>query len=97
MSAEETGRRVLAGLAKGRDIAIARQRSRGQQTRALVYDLAMADKRGPRGLAKRIALTLRLSERHVKRILDTLSSVSDSQWSNESEGEEKSFHHRRTS
>ncbi len=82
MSAEETGRRVLAGLAKGRERAIEAAKAKGRDSARLVYDLAMLDEKSggkARGRAARIARRLRwsLSERQILRILDTLFCVSE--------------------
>ena len=73
---------VLAGLAKGRQRAIARAKARAAETQLLVIIAANADRdagRPLRGRAGRIRRKLHdaISERHVKRILDRLSSVSD--------------------
>ncbi len=81
MSATETGRKVLAALNGGREKANRAAKARAVQLSAMVADLAHADMlagRPDRGRAKRIALTLGISERHAKRILDTFSCVSDS-------------------
>ena len=80
------GERVLAGLAKGRRRAIEDAQARGAITRRAVrraLDVDVLEGRSERGRAGRIARRLRrqgvgISERHVRRILDTLSSVSDS-------------------
>jgi hypothetical protein len=80
--AEELGRRVLAGLEKGRARAIAQAKARGAVSARIVHDLAVVDARRhpPRGRAGRIARKLRgqLSESQVRRILrGTLTSVHD--------------------
>jgi len=90
MTPEELGLRVLAGLTAGREKAIRRAQTRAGALAALVLDLAHADMlagRPARGRAGRVrrklsALGRTTSERHVKRILDGLSSVSDSTRSN---------------
>lgn len=81
-TARDVGERVLLGLAKGRARAIAQAKARGAARLAMIVVLANEDlQRGrpSRGRASRIARKLHglLSERHVKRILDRLSSVSD--------------------
>jgi len=79
---DELGRRVLAALNKGRARAIRRAQERAGALAGLVLDLAHSDVlagRPARGRAGRIARKLGgVSERHVKRILDGFSSVSDS-------------------
>lgn len=77
------GLAVLAGLAKGRQRAIQQAKARAAHHLAVILPLALADRakgRPERGRAGRIARQLggALSERHVKRILDTLSCPSES-------------------
>ena len=77
------GQKVLAGLSKGRQRAIAQAKERAAFHVAHVAIHANADVaagKPERGRAGRIARRLggTLSERHVKRILDGLSSMSDS-------------------
>ena len=81
--AAQIGRRVLAGLARGRQRAITQAQARSAQWTVQITYLALADRdvgRAARGRACRIRRKLggALSERQVKRILDRLSSVSDS-------------------
>lgn len=77
--------RALEGLAKGRRRAIEQAKARAAENVMLVMKWALQDLEAgepARGRAKRIALDLppdrsgkpRLTERHVKRILDTLSA-----------------------
>jgi hypothetical protein len=85
------GEIVLANLARGRERAIEQARERGANTeRAIRRELDIdilnhGDARGRAGrITRRLArYGLRLSERHVKRILDVLSSASDSSMSNQ--------------
>lgn len=77
------GDKVLAALENGRHRAIVRAREMGAANALQVMALAVTDAqsgRSPRGRAGRIARKLGglLTERSVKRILDRLSSVSDS-------------------
>ena len=77
------GKKVLAGLAKGRHLAIQRARDRGRHNLALILALAGVDSASGkplRGRAGRIHRKLNgaLTERSVQRILDRLSSMSDS-------------------
>ena len=86
MNPTTLGRKVLAYYELGRQRAIAQKKQQGSETLRLVYEFAKLelDKGRPRrGLAGRIHRHfLRtgkpISERHVKRILDTLMSMSDS-------------------
>lgn len=81
MSAADTGRKVLAALDAGRRKAIRKAKSRAAALAVRIVDLAHADMlagRPDRGRAKRIALTVGVSERHARRILDGFFSVSDS-------------------
>jgi hypothetical protein len=76
------GRKVLAGLDRGRAIAIAQAKARSAQRVGLIVVLVNTDTqqgRPDRGRAGRIARKLGglISERHVKRILDRLSRMSD--------------------
>ena len=80
---ESIGRKVLAGLFKGRQRAIEQAKERAAFHVAKVVIHANADvaaRKPERGRAGRISRRLggMLSERQVKRILDRLSSVSDS-------------------
>ena len=82
LKATLTGERVLAGLDKGRSKAIAQAQERAAQKTMLVVIAANADRDAgwpSRGLAGRISRKLggAISERHCKRILDALSSVSE--------------------
>lgn len=77
------GQKVLVGLTKGRQLAIQRSRKVGADNAYKVVILANLDMNAgspQRGRAGRIARNLGglLTERSVKRILDRLSSVSDS-------------------
>lgn len=75
------GARVLVGLDKGRARINAERRELGRQRLALVRELAAADQaKGlpARGRPARIAKGARISERHARRILDALFSVSES-------------------
>ncbi len=79
----EVGQKVLAGLAKGRAAALAEARERAAQRLSMVLILAndARAKGAPvRGMARRIADKLQgeLSERQVKRYLDTHYGMSDS-------------------
>ncbi len=90
--AATVGRRVLANLNEGRAEAIRKAQERARALVATVQALAHAELlsgKPMRGMAGRIARKLSgawkkkkktnvASERHVKRILDTLFSVSDS-------------------
>lgn len=78
---EAIARKVLAGLARGRQVARERQRATAAVHRQQVFDLAqaaMAAGRPSRGLAGSISRKLGLSERHCKRIIDGLFGMSDS-------------------
>lgn len=81
--AADTGAAVLAGLARGRAIANARAQAAAEQLRRQVIaglgvDLLNGkDERGRAGRIKR-RLHLQVGERHIRRILDTLYSMSDS-------------------
>jgi len=79
--AYDTGRRVLEALERGREIARREAQERATDFRAAVERLAAEDalRFGARGRAGRIARRLHgiRSERHVKRILDALSGMSD--------------------
>ena len=82
LKAALTGAKVLDALDKGRALAIRQNQARSAQHLATVVILFNADRqqgRPARGQAGRIARKLGglLSERHVKRILDRLSRVSD--------------------
>ena len=82
LKAALTGAKVLDALDKGRALAIRQNQARSAQHLATVVVLFNADRqqgRPARGQAGRIARKLGglLSERHVKRILDRLSRVSD--------------------
>ena len=84
IDALERGRRALDA---GRAEAIRKAKNRGAESGAMVLEHALADMRAgkaARGRAGRIAVALKgaLSVRQVKRILDTLSSASDSPISN---------------
>ena len=90
MSANPTdvGARVLTALDAGRAEGHRRARERAAPWHRLIRAELDSDTlrgHGARGRAARIKRRLRLpySERHVKRILDTFSSVSDSLLSNE--------------
>lgn len=77
------GSKVLSELAKGRQRAIERARQIGAANAMQVMALAVIDAqagRSVRGRAGRISRKLGglLTERSVKRIMDRLSSVSDS-------------------
>lgn len=77
------GRKVLAGLEKGRARAIAAAKAQAELNQALILPLLVADieaGRPMRGRAGRLARRLggRLAERTVRRFLARLSSVSDS-------------------
>jgi hypothetical protein len=76
----ELGRRVRAGLDKGRQRAITKKKEAGARTAMLVLALVQADTGPRRGLAGRIACELhgRVSERRVLQILEALSSGSGS-------------------
>lgn len=83
LQAAIVGRKVLDGLAKARRKALENTRERVAQKQLLVVIAANADRaagKPTRGRAGRIARKLggAISERHVKRILDGLSAVSDS-------------------
>ena len=87
-TAARVGAKVLDGLAKGRQRAIAQAQERGARLQMLVIIAANADRNAgkpARGLAGRIARKLcgMISERHCKRILDSLSSMSESLGQNE--------------
>jgi hypothetical protein len=77
---------VIAALNQGRQKAIARAKAAAAEHQVLVMRADLLDRSlgtGSRGRAGRITRRLRrngieISERHVKRILDTLVSVSDS-------------------
>jgi hypothetical protein len=79
----DTGEKVLAGFAKGREIAIERAKRIAEQNDQLVREaldldiLCGGDK--PRGRAGRISRRLRgrICERTVRNILERLSSDSD--------------------
>lgn len=88
LKAAITGQKVLSGFAKGRQRAIEVSKARAALNASVVAILANQDRdagRPRRGLAGRIARKMKwegkgtLSERHVKRILDTLMSMSDSE------------------
>ena len=77
------GRKVLAGLDRGRTLAIQQAKARAAGKRLMVVIAANADRaagKPERGLAGRISRKLHgaISERHVKRILATLFCLSDS-------------------
>jgi hypothetical protein len=81
--AELVGEKTLAGFARGRTLAIAQAKERSAKRAAAIVLLNNEDvARGQpaRGRAGRIArrMTDRISERQVRRILDTLSCVADS-------------------
>ncbi len=81
---ETIGRKVLDGLAKGRQRAIAQAQGRAARHAALILDLAridMAQGRSARGLAGRISRKLggTPSESHVRKILRRLFGVRDSE------------------
>lgn len=87
MSADPaTVERILAGLAKGRQKAVERAQAQGAVTARAVrraLDVDVLEGRGERGRAGRIARRLRregvtVGERQVRRIIDTLSSMSGS-------------------
>ena len=77
---------VLANLARGRERAVAAARERGAITARAVrraLDVDVLEGRGERGRAGRIARRLQrggvtISERGVRKILERLSSGSDS-------------------
>jgi hypothetical protein len=78
-----TGLRVLAALEEGRRLAIEAKRQRAARVRLLVLAASRRDEqRGhpSRGRAGRISRDLHgvVTRRHVQRILDTLSCVSNS-------------------
>lgn len=82
--AAELGARVLANLAAGRAVANQRAHERTADLRRAILDELHRDlleRRPALGRAGRIQLRLKhripVSQRHVKRILDMLSSVSD--------------------
>lgn len=82
-SAEAVGQKVLAGLAKGRLRAITQGRARAAQQHIVVAIAVSSDRaagKPARCLAGRISRKLSgaISERHIRRILDTLSSPFDS-------------------
>lgn len=77
------GRKVLAGLDRGRQIAIQQAQARAAEKRIMIVIAANADRaagKPERGLTERISRKLPgfLSQRQIKRILATLSSLSDS-------------------
>jgi hypothetical protein len=84
------GRKVLAGLERGRQIAIANKQGQSTQRASLILTLAAGDivaGRPTRGRAGRITRQLSragqlLSESQVRRILRRLSCVLDSQEQN---------------
>ncbi len=87
MTATTTGKKVLAGFAKGRAIAIKQAKIQGEASTRMVQDLLAADLhagRPERGRATRIARLLRgrLSYSQVTRILHVVEcailDVSDS-------------------
>lgn len=83
LTATIIGRKVLEGLDKGRQRAIAQSKERAafHVAKVVIHSNAdFASGKPERGRAGRIARKLggMLSERQVKRILDRLSSVSDS-------------------
>jgi hypothetical protein len=90
-----TGQRVLAALDRGRALAIAAARERGEahtlEVRRLL-DLDILAGRSAWGRAGRIARRMggRIKERSVRRILDKLSSVSDSSCSNAAHSQQPS-------
>lgn len=74
----DAGARILAGLARGRQIAIQRAKDTASRNIALILPLVNADIAAGhplRGRAGRICRKLKggLTERGVKRILDRLS------------------------
>jgi hypothetical protein len=80
--AADVGRKVLAGLDKGRQRAIAQAQARSRGHARVILSLAAADIAAGgvrRGRAGRIARKLggRLSASQVRRILRTLSSLRD--------------------
>lgn len=83
----EVGERVLAALSRGRARAIEAARARGAANELEVrrlLDLDILAGHDERGRAGRIArrMTKPISERGVRKILDRLSSDSDSSMSN---------------
>jgi hypothetical protein len=87
LKATLVGQKVLDGLNRGRQIAIAQAQARSREHATLILDLATADvlagkpKRGrPGRIARKLARypDQRLSESQVRRILRALSSVRDS-------------------
>lgn len=85
------GLRVLEGLRKGREVAMAQNAERAACLAEIVARADRLDRaanRNPRGRAARIARRLRslgvtVSERHVRRILATLTGPSVSFVSNQ--------------
>jgi hypothetical protein len=81
---------MLEGLAQGREKAIARMRERAAITETLarrLYDIDLLAGHPPRGRAGRLSRAMRregvsITERGVRKILERLSSSSDSLRSN---------------
>lgn len=76
MDVSDIGERVLAGLAKGRNRAIANARARAARLEAAVVAIARLDESlgfPERGRAVRVAAEMRgqVTARHVRRILAT--------------------------
>lgn len=82
----ELGARILAGLERGRRVALEMQKRRAEELAELVLRAERLDRaagRPDRGRAGRIVRRLHregveVSERHARRILDRLSGMSDS-------------------
>lgn len=80
-SAAATGRRVLAALDEGRRIAIEQAQEQAAYHRQLIVEFALIDIRNGgqrRGRAARIRRKLRglLTERHIRRVLADIASMS---------------------
>jgi hypothetical protein len=79
--AYDLGRRIFEGFDRGRAKINAERRELGRQRLALVKQLAEQDReRGlpERGRAGRIARGAHITERHARRLLDSLYCASDS-------------------
>lgn len=80
-SATRIGREVLAGLARGRALAIKQAKARHAERVILIAEFLEKDlenRKPSRGRAGRIARKIGLSERQTQRILDMLFSMSKS-------------------
>lgn len=94
------GRKVLAGLAKGRQRAIEMNQARAKARASVILTLAAADVvagRPTRGRAGRLSRQLKragtgLSERHVKRLLDRLFKMSDLMAQNSFQTTKETYH-----